>query len=87
MIEYFSRDTIRFFLEADTGYDLSGNQKKFLSSFFRSLFHLIRICTTMVIAQTEDGRTFDMTRTPYHRSAAKQKGDAIMAVYLHFACH
>lgn len=42
--------------------------------------------TTMVIAQTEDGRTFDMTRTPHHRSAAKQKEDAIIAVDLRFAC-
>lgn len=29
--------------------------------------------TTMVIAQTEDERTFDMTRTPYHRSAGNKK--------------
>lgn len=33
MIECFSRDTIKFFLETDTEYDLSGNQKKLFLPF------------------------------------------------------
>lgn len=43
--------------------------------------------TTMVIAQTKDRGTFDMSCTPYHRSAGENKRDAIIAVGVGLGCH
>lgn len=77
------RDTIRVF-GTDPGYNLLGNQNLSFVHFQVSISSHSN--TTMVIAQTIDGGTFDMTCTPYHRSAGKQERDAIIGVGVSFAC-
>lgn len=66
--------------------DMTYSGIKIFSFFHFQIYISSHSSTTMVIAQTKDARTFDMTCTPYHRSAGKQKGDAIIAVGLRFAC-